>query len=120
MATTPDDVLDDANAVFATATRMDACTQMPTTLAEATTTYSVGNTAIDSGDFTPGDGDVSGRKVTVAAQNGVAVTGTGDVDFIALTDGTRIIHVADGNGQAVTSGGTMNIAAFDIEIGDPT
>jgi hypothetical protein len=73
-------------------------------------------------DFTKANGDVSGRKVTVAAKSGVSVTATGTADHIALTttSGSVVRYVTTCTSQGLTSGNTVNIPAWDIEIADPT
>lgn len=61
-----DAVLDGLLDVVATATAQIACSAQPTSYAEATSTYALADVTIDSGDFTKGNGDTNGRKVTVA------------------------------------------------------
>ena len=72
------------------------------------------------GDYTNADGDTDGRKVTVAAQNGLTADATGTVNHVALCDATTLLYVTTCVAQAVTSGNTVNIGAWDIEIADPT
>jgi len=73
-------------------------------------------------DFTKANGDVSGRKVTVAAKAGVAVdaTGTATHVVIARTNDSTMRYVTTCTSQALTVGNTVNIPAFDIESLDPT
>jgi hypothetical protein len=76
-----------------------------------------------NGDFTVGAGDVSGRKVTVAAQNGATVDASGTATHVVLATGgaTDLLrYVTTCTSQAVTSGNTANVGAWDIEIEDPT
>lgn len=73
-------------------------------------------------DFTKAAGDTSGRKVTVAAKNGVSVTSSGTATHIAIarsTD-TTLRYVTTCTSQALTSGNTCNIPAWKIEVADPT
>ena len=65
--------LDAALDWFTDVDKMVICSQQPTTYAEANATYALADVAVDAGDFTKANGDVSGRKVTVAAQSGVTV-----------------------------------------------
>lgn len=105
--------------------RYDICAGQPTTYAEATSTNSLGTTTLTTGytasDYTKANGDTSGRKVTVAAQSGISITASGTADHVAITNGTdTLIYVTTlSASQAVTSGNTANVAAFDIEIADP-
>jgi len=46
----------------------------------------LGEIAVTGADFSNGDGDVSGRKVTVAQQVGITVDVTGAWDHVALVD----------------------------------
>ena len=72
------------------ATRLDICHTEPTTYAQATSAYTVGNkTSLDVGD--PAARSPSGRKVTVAAITDGTVTttstsGANDPAFWAITD----------------------------------
>jgi len=117
------DVLDAALNYLATnATRMTACSAQPTTYAEGNATYALADVTIDSGDFSVADGDSSGRKVTVAAQNGVTVDANGTATHVALLDvsNTKLLYVTTCTSQVLTSGNTVNFPAFDIEIADPS
>ena len=74
-----------------------------------------------SGSIVKANGDVSGRKITTPAQTGVSISATGDSDHVALTDGTGVLYsVTTMPLQGLVSGGTLDSAAFDFEIGDPT
>lgn len=73
-------------------------------------------------DFTKANGSTSGRKVTVAAKSGVSVTASGTATHVVLarsTDST-LRYVTTCTSQALTSGNTVNIPAWDIEVADPT
>lgn len=116
-----DDVLDGAlDIIRNNANLLIVCSQQPTTRTEAVTTYALADIAVDSSDFTKANGDVSGRKVTVAAQNGVTVDASGNATHIALVDGTRLLYVTTCTGQTLTAGNTVNIPAWDAEFADPT
>jgi hypothetical protein len=103
-------------------TRVDVCTTEPTTYTEATSTYSVASYVVDSSDFTKANGDVSGRKVTLAQQTGNNGTGTGAANFLAFskTTGSEFLGVIDGDGDTVNSGSPVTINAVVVwEIRDP-
>jgi len=117
---THNDVMDAALNEIATSTNQYVCSAQPTTLLEATTTYNLATQAMVGGDYTNADGDVSGRKVTVAAKAGVSITTTGTATHIALCDATTVLDVTTCTTQALTSGGTVDIPAWDHEIADPT
>lgn len=114
------DVFDNGLSVLDTATAtLHICyTQQPTTLAEATTTYSCGNkSGISIG--SPQDG-TTGRKVTVAAITGGSVTATQTAGWFAIVDATRLLAAGPlSSTQAVTNGNTFSLGAFDITIPDP-
>ena len=104
------------------ANRVDICSQEPTTYAQATSTYSLGNTTSIS-ISAPTDGDTSGRKVTLAAITGASVSGTGTATHYAISDtsNTRLLVTgALSASQAVTSGNTFSLNAVDIELNDPS
>ena len=77
--------------------------------------------AMTSTDFTIADGDVSGRKVTVAAKSSIAIIATGTANHIAILDTTnsRVLYVTTCPSQALTSGGQTNFASWAAEIRDP-
>lgn len=121
MAYLNDEILDqgldylDTNGV-----RLDICSQEPTTYAEATSTYTLGNkTSLNTG--ATQDGDASGRKVTVPAITDGSVTSTGTASHFAVTDGSSVLLVTQAlsSSQGVTSGNTFSLTAFDVEIPDP-
>lgn len=116
-----DDVLDAALDEIALANIMTACDTLPTTRAEAITTYMLADIAMTPvTDFTIADGDTNGRKVTVAEKTGVTVDTTGTAINVALCDGTRLLYVTECTSQLLTATNTVDFPAWDIEIADPT
>lgn len=121
--TVHDDVLDGAlNIIKNNCTRQVLCSTQPTTYTEANVTYALADVTVASGDFTAANGDTSGRKLTVAAKNGVTVDTSGTSAFVALLDvaNSKLLYVTTHTGQALTAANTVNIGAWDIEIADPT
>lgn len=116
---TDDSVLDAALNKIATATRQTICSAQPANFAGIAAVLLADN-VVDSGDFTKANGDVSGRKVTIAAQNGITVDASGNATHICLDDGTTLLHVTTVTSQALTAGNTVNIAAYDVEFADVT
>lgn len=114
------DVLDAALNEIATATEMYLCTAEPTSRANADATSVIPAHTMAGGDYTNADGDTNGRKVTVAAQNSLTADATGTVTHVALCDASTLLYVTTCTSQAVTSGNTVNIGAWDVEIADPT
>lgn len=121
MAFLSDEVLDQGlDYADTNGTRIDICSQEPTTYAEATSTYSLGNkTGLNTGateNATP-----NGRKVVVPAITDGSVTATGTASHWALTDGTSIFVAAQtlSSSQAVTNGNTFTLGAIDIRKPDP-
>jgi len=107
---------------FDNSTRLTVCTGEPTTYAQATSAYSLAIVTIDSGDFTIADGDSSGRKVTVAQQSGISIGTTGTASHVALSYDTNseLVYVTTCTAQALTSGGTVTVPSWKIEVADPT
>jgi hypothetical protein len=98
------------------------CSAQPTTFAEASSTYKLGTKATPSVGA-PTNGDVSGRKIVVAAITDGAVSATGTATWVALTDDSASLLLcaqALSAGQAVTSGNTFTLTEFDITIPDPS
>jgi len=100
-------------------TRIDICSQEPTTYAEATSTYTLGNkTGLNTGATEAGATD--GRRVQVPAITDGSVTSTGTATHWALTDNSSVL-IATGalsSSQAVTSGNTFTLDAISITIRD--
>jgi hypothetical protein len=99
-------------------TRLDICSQEPTTYAEATTTYTLGNDTVNTG--ATQNGATNGRRVIVPAITAGSVTGTGTATHWALTNGsnTLIATGALSSSQGVTSGNTFTLDAISITIAD--
>lgn len=120
---TADAVLDAALAKIATSTRMVVTSAQPANFAgiAAVALADVVLTAGDgNGDYVIANGDTSGRKLTVGAQTGINVDASGTATHVCLDDGTTLLHVTTITSQALTSGNTANVAAFDVEFADVT
>lgn len=120
---TDDSVLNAACAKVATATRQVVCSGQPANFAgiAAVALADVVLTAGDgNGDYVIANGDVSGRKVTVGAQAAVPVDASGSATHVALDDGTTLLQVTTCTTQALTSGNTVNVPAYDVEFADVT
>ena len=116
-----DSVLDGAFDVLDQADMMTVCSQEPTTPTEARTTYKLADVAMTPNtDYTKANGDVNGRKCTVAAKSAVPVDTTGTATHVALSTAGTLLYVTTCTSQALTSGNTVNIPAWDVEIADPT
>ncbi len=78
--------------------------------------------AMAPGDYAIANGLTSGRRATVAAKTGVAITASGTGNHIAILDTTNslLLYVTTCPSQALTAGGTMSFGAWDIEIRDPS
>jgi hypothetical protein len=120
-----DTVMDAALDVVATATLLTVCSTQPTTYAEASSTYKLADIVLTpgdgNGDFTVADGDTNGRKVTVAQQADVDIDSDGTAEHVALciSGSSTLLYVTTCTSQALTSGGTVTVPAWDVEISDP-
>jgi len=104
--------------ISSNATELYVCTAQPTDRANAIATALTG-AATPS--FTgPANGDTSGRKLTVDQEPDISITGNGDATHIALCSGTLLLYVTTCTTQTLTSGGTVTVPAWDIEIADVT
>ncbi|MBC7504295.1 MAG: hypothetical protein H7267_00975 [Sandarakinorhabdus sp.] len=112
------DVLDGSLIVASSATRLVAINGQPASYAAANS-GKLAEAVLTGGDFSLAAGDISGRKVTVAAKSGLAVIAAGTADHVALLDGSRLLYVTTCPAQALVSGGTVSIASWAIEIGAP-
>lgn len=104
------------------ANKMILCTQQPTSFAEANATYALASVAMTTADYTLANGDVSGRKLTVAAKSGVSVATSGTGTHVALVDTTNSIlkEVTTTSSTAVAAGGTVDIGSWKHETQQPT
>jgi hypothetical protein len=117
-----DSVLDGAlNIVKNGVTQLSVCSQQPTTYTQAVATYKLAlKTGLTSGSFTgPVNGDTNGRKLTVNQQAAIAVDADGAATHIALCSGTVLLYVTTCTSQQLTTGNTVTVPAWDIEIADP-
>lgn len=124
MATTKwanDAVMDAALDKIATCTMLRVCsgTSSPADRAAAVTA-TLASVAVDSGDFAKANGDTNGRKITIAQQANVSITSSGDATCVTLDDGTTLQYVTTTTSQALTSGGTVTVPAWDVEFADPS
>jgi hypothetical protein len=111
-------VIDAALNKVATATRQGVTSSQPANFA-AIAAALLASVTMAGGDYTVANGDTSGRKVTMAAKSGVSITATGTATHITLDDATTLLYVTTCTSQALTSGNTVNIPAWKIEIAAP-
>lgn len=117
-----DDVFDSGLSQLTSLTEnLYICSTLPTTFAEASSTYALGVKATPTVG-SPGDRSGGGRKVTVSAITDGSVTATGTAGFYALCDNSASKLLAQGDlasTQGVTSGNTFTLTSFEIGIPDP-
>lgn len=117
------DVQDGAlNIIKTNVTKMTLCTTQPATFTDANVTLKLAEYTMVTADFTLAAGDVNGRKVIVGAKTGAAATATGSAAHVALLDitGSRLLAVTTVPAQTVTTGNTVNIGTFKVEVNNPT
>lgn len=76
-----------------------------------------------NGDYTIGNGDTNGRKLTIAQQADIVITASGTATCIALTNGSdTLYYVTTCTSQALVDNNvnTVTVPAWDIEIADAT
>jgi hypothetical protein len=122
MATLNNRVFDNGLTVLDTeANRIDITSQEATSYAEATSTYTLGNsTSLSIG--APQDRSGGGREVVVSAITDGSVTGTGTATHYAIVDTVNSRLLATGSltaSQSVTSGNTFTLSSVAIGIPDP-
>ncbi len=64
------------------------------------------------------DGDAGGRKLQVDEEADISITGSGDATHVALASATVLLYVTTCTTQTLTSGGTVTVPTWDIEIDD--
>jgi hypothetical protein len=118
----PDAFFDAAFDYLDQSTVMHVCSAEPANYAGIAAVSLADVTMVADTDFTKADGDTNGRKCTVAAKSAVPVDATGTATHVALArvaDST-LRYVTTCTSQALTSGNTVNIPAWKVEIADPT
>lgn len=114
-----DGMIDGGLTKMGTCTRITVCAGQPTSYADIDV-RKLAQTTLAGGDFTIANGDTSGRKSTVAQKAGVSITVSGTADHVVIDDGVSQYTVTTATSQALTSGGTITISSFKLEIADPT
>lgn len=117
-----DDVLDGVgNYIKSNCTRITVCSAQPTTYTEGNATYALADVTVDGTDFTLANGDVSGRKVTVAQQASFTVDTSGTATHVAYLDVTnsKLLGCTTCTSQALTAANTVTVPAHDVEVADP-
>lgn len=114
-----DSVLDALLDKVATANQLIVCDGQPTDRADALA-KALASVTVDSGDFSKGNGDVNGRKLTVAQQSTISITATGDADHVALVDGSSLLYVTTVDSQTLTSGNTVTVPVWTVTVADPS
>lgn len=97
------------------------CSSLPTTYAEATSTYSLGSKASPTVG-TPADRTPNGREITVSAISDGSVSGDGDAAYWAIAKDSatsELLCAGDlSSSQGVTNGNTFTLTEFDIGVPD--
>lgn len=122
-----DDVLNASlNAIADNATRMFVCSGQPTTYQEASSDLMLAQQVLTpgdgNGDFTLGDGNSTGRKLTVAAQTIASASNSGTANHVAFADSvnSKLLAVTEcSSSYAVTSGQPVNVQEIVIDNPDP-
>jgi len=99
-------------------THVSVCSAEPANYAGIAAVTLAGPVAL-GGAYASANGDVSGRKNTIPATSGISITASGSATHIVIHNNTDTMYlVTTCPSQALTSGGTVDVAAFDHEIGD--
>ncbi len=111
------------NAIKNGANRLVICAGQPTSYADVTTRR-LAEVAVAAVDFTLANGDVSGRKVSIAAKSGIAISASGSADHVVWANSTDSSTpvVATCTTQALSTGGgaTVDVPSHKYEINQPT
>ena len=117
-----DDVFDNGlNVLTNNVENLYICSTLPTTFAEASSTYKLGTKATPT-IGAPADRASGGREVTVSAITDGDVQADGTAGFYALTDDSASKLLAQGDlnaTQGVTNLNAFTLTAFKIGIPDP-
>jgi hypothetical protein len=114
------DVLDGSLNIVRAATKMVALNGEPANFTAANA-GKLAEATLTTADFTLANGDISGRKVSIAAKVGLSVLANGTANHVALLDAatSRLLYVTTCPAQALVTGGVVSIAGWSIEIAAP-
>lgn len=116
---TPDVVLDQMlDYLAAQATTLVVTSAEPANFA-GIAAVALADVTIDSGDFSKANGVTNGRRTTIAQQSAVPIDASGTATHVVLASASVLLYVTTCTSQALTSGGTVTVPAWDIEIADP-
>ncbi len=115
-----DSVLDAAhNEVRNNGNQQLVCAGEPANRAEAISNALM-TMAMVPGDYTIADGDVSGRKITVAQKADVNIDVSGTADHVAIISATTLLRVTTCPAVTLNMGLTATVASYKAEIEDPS
>lgn len=113
------DAIIDAQLDAAEGSRIDVCNAEPINYADIANKDLAGQAIV--GSHVKANGDTSGRKNTTPQQTAVSIHTTGTADHVVESNGVdTILKVTTCTPQLLTSGGTVDVPAWDHEVGDPT
>jgi len=123
-----DDVLDALlNAIANNGNELHINSAQPTNYTEASDTYQLASsTGLATGDgngvYTLADGDVNGRKLTIAEQVDLIVDNGGSATHVSICDSvnSKVLLVTTCSMQNLTAGNTVTVPSFKDEIADPS
>lgn len=101
--------------------RQTACSAEPANYA-GIAGVALATATMASGDFTLAAGDVSGRKVTMAAKSGVTISTSGTANHVVLHDNASILgYVTTADALVLTAGAgnTVNFPSWKVELASP-
>ena len=103
--------------VLAAATILVICKDTPTSYADATGTYDLATHVIAPADFSKANGDTSGRKLILAAQNGFNVDhdGTATHYVLGISGSSTLLLIGTLTPQVLTQGNLVNFPATDVD-----
>jgi hypothetical protein len=113
----PDAVIDLMLDQIGAATRLFICSAEPSSYTNARDTVDLATHILTGGDFSKANGDTSGRKLILAAQNGFTVDHDGTATHYALgiEATTTLLLVGTLTSQVLTNGNLVNFPATDVD-----
>jgi hypothetical protein len=105
--------------------RLFLCSEFPTNYTEASATFMLATVNLTvgdgNGDFVVGEGETSGRRLSILTQLAGTVTNTGSATHIAICDsvGTDVLLVQTCQTNPIEAAQSIDIDDFTYTIGDP-
>jgi len=104
--------------IAATVTTEVVCSGQPANFA-GIAAVTLASVAFASGDISNGAGSPTGRTATMASKSGISISSSGTATHVVLASGSVLLAVTTCTSQVLTSGGTVTVPSWTLNVADP-